>query len=207
MKLTPSQISRINQKIASHRVYYNDIRTELTDHITCKIETELKKVDEFEGLLQKTLTEINPTKFQRQLIIQAHLNSVKEFFGNIGDLRLVFKSITMTVVIGSFINLFSTKNPEFAEAAPKSAFLIACYGGFILTLLANKYLGNSRLLTAATVLFFIATLSQFFLKLERLAWTGGSNQQLLFFMTACFSFILCSGYTNLFSQFKKLKTA
>ena len=207
MKLNPSQISQINQKISSSQVYYTDIRTELTDHIACKIETELKKVDEFEGLLQKTLTEINPSKFQRKLIIQAHLNSVKEFFGNIGDLRIVFKSIAMTVVIGSFINLFSTKNPEFAEVALKDAFLIAYSFGFILTLWANKYLGNSRLLTAATVLFFIATLSQFFLKLERLAWTGASHQHLLFFMTACFSFILCSGYTNLFSQFKKLKTA
>lgn len=207
MMLSPEQIIRINQKIRLRRVKYNDICAEMTDHIACKIEAELKNESEFERLLHTTLLEVNPRKFQRNLLIQAHLNAVKEFFGNIGDLRLVINSIAMTVIIGSFINLFSTNTPEFAETALKSAFVIAYTSGFILTLLANKYIGNSQILTVGTVFFFIATFSQFFLKLERLAWTGASKHQLLFFITACFSFILCSGYANLFRQFKKLKTA
>ncbi|SDA46771.1 hypothetical protein SAMN03080617_00552 [Algoriphagus alkaliphilus] len=207
MMLSPEQIIRINQKIRLRRVKYNDICAEMTDHIACKIEAELKNEIDFERLLHKTMMEVNPRKFQRNLLIQANLNAVKEFFGNIGDLRLVVKSIAMTFIIGSFINLFSKNTPEFAETALKSAFSIAYFLGFILILWANKYIRNSRLLTTGTVFFFIATFSQFFLKLERLAWTGASNHQLLFFMTACFSFILCSGYANLFRQFKKLKTA
>jgi hypothetical protein len=111
----------------------------------------------------------------------------------------------MTFVIGSSINLFSTNTPEFAETVLKTAFLIACHGSFILVLWGNKYLGNSKLLTTANVLFLISTLSQFFLRLEWLTWTGVNDQQLLFLMSACFSFILCSGYSNIYFQFKKLK--
>jgi hypothetical protein len=111
----------------------------------------------------------------------------------------------MTLVVGSFINVFSKNTPEFAEAVLKTSFLIACFSGFVLGLWKTKYLSNSRVLTSANVLFLIASLSQFFLRLEWLTWTGANTQQLLFFMTACFSFILCSGYTNLFRQFRRLQ--
>ncbi|MFN3997730.1 hypothetical protein [Algoriphagus sp.] len=207
MKLTSSQFSQIQRQIGLEKIHHLDIKSELADHIACKIESELSHEDEFEKLLQKAMTEINPKKFQQSLLLQAHLNAVKEFFGNIGDLRLLVKSIVMTFIIGSFINLFSKNTPEFAETVLKTAFLIACYSGFILVLWGNKYFGNSRLLTAANILFLIASLSQFFLRLEWLTWTELNNQQLLFSMTACFSFILCSGYTNIYRQFKKLKTA
>lgn len=203
--LSPSQLDRIRRKISSSQVYYTDIRAELIDHIASKIEAELRDENEFERLLQKSLAEVNPKKFQQSLLIQAHLNSLKEFLGNFGNLKIMVKTIAMTFVIGSFINLFSKNTPEFAETALKSAFLIACYSGFILGLWKNKYLSNSRVLTSANVLFLIASLSQFFLRLEWLTWTGANTQQLLFFMTACFSFILCSGYTNLFRQFRKLQ--
>ena len=203
--LSPQEIARINQKIGPSQVYYTDIRAELVDHFAYKIEAELSNEVEFEGLLQKTLSDINTKKFQREVLIQAHLSSLKEFFGNFGDLRMMAKGIAMTFFIGSFINLFSKNTPEFAEAALKTSFLIACYGGFVLGLWKNTYLSNSRVLTSANVLFLIASLSQFFLRLEWLTWTGANPQQVLFFMTACFSFILCSGYTNLFRQFRKLQ--
>jgi hypothetical protein len=203
--LSPSQLDRINQKISSSQVYYTDIRAELTDHIACKIENGLQNEEDFESLLQKSLTEINPVKFQRQLLMQAHANSFREFLGNFGNLSVLVKTLAMTFMIGSFINLFSKNTPELAETVLKTSFLIACYSGFILGLWKNKYLSNSRVLTSANVLFLIASLSQFFLRLEWLTWTGANTQQLLFFMTACFSFILCSGYTNLFRQFRKLQ--
>ncbi len=205
MKLSFDQIARINQKISSNQVYYTDILAELTDHIACKIENQLQKEEDFEGILQKSLAEVNPDKFQRNLLTQAHLNSLKEFLGNFGNLSVLVKTLAITFVVGSFINLFSKNTPEFAETALKTAFLIACYSGFILGLWKNKYLSNSRVLTSANVLFLIASLSQFFLRLEWLTWPGASDKQLLFFMTACFSFILCSGYTNLFRQFRKLQ--
>lgn len=205
MKLSPKQVSQISQKIGSSQVYYADLRAELTDHIACKIESEITNEGEFESLLQKSLAEVNPKKFQRSLLIQAHLNSLKEFLGNFGDLRIMVKTIIMTFVIGSFINLFSKNTPEFAETTLKISFLIASYSGFVIGLLQNKYLNNSQVLTAANVLFFIASLSQFFLQLEWLTWIGATNRQLLFFMTACFSFILCSGYSNLFRKFQNLQ--
>ncbi|GAB2499307.1 hypothetical protein [Algoriphagus taiwanensis] len=205
MKLSSDQIAQINQKISSSQVYYTDIRAELTDHIACKIENGLQNEEDFEDLLQKSLTEINPGKFQRQLLMQAHANSFREFLGNLANLGVLVKTLAMTLVIGTFINLFSKNTPEFAETVLKTAFLIACYSGFFLGLWKNKYLSNSRVLTSANVLFLIASLSQFFLRLEWLTWTGANIQQLLFFMTACFSFILCSGYTNLFRQFRKLQ--
>lgn len=207
MKLSPNQVSKISQKISSSQVYYTDIRAELTDHIACKIEAELQKEADFEEFLQKTLKEVNPKKFQRSLLIQAHLNSLKKFLTNLGNLRIMVKSILMTFVIGSFINLFSKNTPEFAETVLKTAFLIACYGSFILVLWGNKYFANSKLLTAANVLFLLASLSQFFLRLEWLTWTGATHQQLMFSLSACFSFILCSGYANIYRQFKKLKPA
>jgi hypothetical protein len=203
--LTTQEITQISKKISSNQVYYTDIRAELIDHIASKIEAELRDENEFERLLQKSLAEVNPKKFQQSLLIQAHLNSLKEFLGNFGNLRIMVKTIAMTFVIGSFINLFSKNTPEFAETALKSAFLITCYSGFILGLWKNKYLSNSQVLTSANVLFLIASLSQFFLRLEWLSWTEANNQQLLFFMTACFSFVLCSGYTNLFSKFQNLQ--
>ena len=205
MKLTSEQIDRINQKIKLRRIYYLDIQAELTDHIACKIENELKREQEFELVLQKVVKEVNPKKFQTQLLLQTHTNSFREFLGNFGNLSIMVKTIAMTFVVGSFINLFSKNTPEFAEAVLKSAFIIASFSGFILGLWRNKYLNNSGVLTAANVLFLISSLSQFFLRLEWLTWTEASNQQLLFFMTACFSFILCSGYTNLFRQFRKLQ--
>jgi hypothetical protein len=205
MKLSPNQVSQISQKISSNQVYYTDIRAELTDHIACKIEAELHTEDDFEEVLQKSLAEVNPKKFQRSLLIQAHLNSLKDFLVNLGDVRIMAKTIIMTFVIGFFINLFSKNTPEFAETVLKTAFLIACYGSFIVVLWGNKYFGNSKLLTAANVLFLLASLSQFFLRLEWLTWTGANNQHLLFFFTLCFSFILCSGYTNLFNQFRKFQ--
>jgi ABC-type multidrug transport system fused ATPase/permease subunit len=207
MKLNPQQVSQISQKISSNQVYYADIRAELTDHIACKIEAELHTEDDFEEILQKSLSEVNPKKFQQSLLIQAHLNSLKEFVGNLGNPRIMVKTILMTFLIGSFINLFSKNTPEFAESVLKTAFLIACYGCFILVLWGNKYFGNSKLLTAANVLFLLTSLSQFFLRLEWLTWTGGNNQQILFSLSACFSFIICSGYTNIYRQFKKLKPA
>lgn len=205
MKLNPNHISRIQTRIGLELVYYTDIRAELIDHIACKIETEINREDEFEDLLRKTLTEIDPRKFQRQLLMQAHLNSLKEFLVDFSNLRILVKTIGITFIIGSFINLFSTYTPETAEKALKTAFLIACYSGFILGLWKNKYLRNSQVLTIANILFLTTSFSQFFLRLEWLAWTGASHQQLLFFMTACFSFILCSGYANLFRRIKKVQ--
>lgn len=140
MKLSPNQVSQISQKISSNQVYYTDIRAELTDHIACKIEAELHTEDDFEEVLQKSLAEVNPKKFQRSLLIQAHLNSLKDFLVNLGDVRIMAKTIIMTFVIGSFINLFSKNTPEFAETVLKTAFLIACYGSFIVVLWGNKYL-------------------------------------------------------------------
>ncbi|GMQ30559.1 hypothetical protein [Algoriphagus confluentis] len=203
--LSSTQLDRIRRKISSSQVYYTDIRAELTDHIACKIETEIKDEEEFESLLQKSLAEINPSKFQRNLLIQSHFSSLKELLGNLGNLRIMVKTVGMTLIIGSFINVFSTYTPETAEKALKTAFLITCYGGFVLGLWKNKYLSNSQVLTSANVLFFIASLSQFFLRLEWLAWTGANPKPLLFFMTACFSFILCSGYANLFRKLKKVQ--
>ena len=203
--LSSTQLDRIRRKISSSQVYYTDIRAELTDHIACKIETEIKDEEEFESLLQKSLVEINPSKFQRSLLIQSHFSSLKEFLGNLGNLRIMVKTVGMALIIGSFINLFSTYAPETAEKALKTAFLIACYGGFVLGLWKNKYLSNSQVLTSANVLILIASFSQFFLRLEWLAWTGASHQKLLLFMTACFSFILCSGYANLFRKFKNVQ--
>lgn len=205
MKLTSEQIDRIKQKIKLRRIYYLDIQAELTDHIACKIENELKSEQEFELVLQKVVKEVNPKKFQTQLLLQTHANSFREFLGNFGNLSVMVKTIAMTFVVGSFINLFSKNTPEFAEAVLKSAFVIASFSGFILGLWRNKYLNNSGVLTAANVLFLISSLSQFFLRLEWLTWTGANTQHLLFFITACFSFILCSGYTNLFRQFRKLQ--
>ena len=91
MKLSPNQVSQISQKISSNQVYYTDIRAELTDHIACKIEAELHTEDDFEEVLQKSLAEVNPKKFQRSLLIQAHLNSLKDFLVNLDGL-LVFSS-------------------------------------------------------------------------------------------------------------------
>ncbi|WP_111670492.1 hypothetical protein [Algoriphagus litoralis] len=203
--LTTQEIAQISKKISSSQVFYTDIRAELIDHIASKIEAELRDENEFERLLQKSLAEVNPKKFQQSLLIQAHLNSLKEFLGNFGNLRIMVKTIAMTFVIGSFINLFSKNTPEFAETALKTAFLIASYSGFLVGLWKNKFLSNSQVLTSANVLFLIASLSQFFLRLERLSWTEANNQQLLFFMTACFSFVLCSGYANLFRKFQNLQ--
>ena len=203
MKLSPEHIARIKEKIKFRRVYYSDIQSELTDHIACKIEDELKSEQEFELVLQKVVKEVNPKKFQTQLLLQTHANSFREFFGNFGNIRVMVKTMAITFVVGSFINLFSKNTPEFAEAVLKSAFIIASYSGFILGLWKNKYLNNARVLTSANVLFLVASFSQFVLRLEWLTWTGANTQQLLFFMTACFSFILCSGYRNLFRQFRK----
>lgn len=134
MKLTSEQIDRIKQKIKLRRIYYLDIQAELTDHIACKIENELQKEEDFEDLLHNTLKEFDLGKFQRQLLMQAHTNSFREFLGNFGNLSVLVKTLAITFLIGNFINLFSKNTPEFAETVLKTSFLIACYSGFILGL-------------------------------------------------------------------------
>jgi hypothetical protein len=205
MKLTSSQFSQIQRQIGLEKIHHLDIKSELADHIACKIESELSHKDEFEKLLQRALTEINPKKFQQQLLIQAHLSSLKELFGTIGNPKILAISIGIAILIGTTMHLIP--NPDFFEENLKSGFLIVYSSLFIFGIRKNKSFGNSQILSSLNILVLVASLSHFSIRLDWLQWTGFTSQTLLFSMTAYFSFIVCTGYFILLRKIRKLKTA
>lgn len=205
MKLTTTQLFQIQRWIGLEKVYYSDIKTELADHIACRIESEMNREEDFEPLLEKALVELNPKQFQQRVLLQTHLSSLKDLFGNIGSPKILAISIGFTVLIGAVMHFFPNPNPDFFEKNLKSAFSIPSYSVVIFGLWKNKSLGNSQVLSTLNTIFLLASLSIFFLRVEWLQWTGFNSQILLFFMTAYFSFILCSGYSNLFKKIRKIQ--
>lgn len=107
MKLSKPQIEKINQSIKSG-IYYQDIRSELVDHLASAIEQEMEESEiSFELALDHELAKLNLDKFQRQILLSHHSSAFKKLFAgwvnleNFGLALLAFFVTYFLIHIGS----------------------------------------------------------------------------------------------------------
>ncbi|MCL6260309.1 hypothetical protein M3O96_14500 [Aquiflexum sp. TKW24L] len=107
MKLSKPQIEKINQSIKMG-IYYQDIRSELVDHLASAIEQEMGDGEiSFELALDQQLAKLNLDKFQRQILLSHHSSAFKKLFAgwlnpeNFGLALLAFCVTYFLIHIGS----------------------------------------------------------------------------------------------------------
>jgi len=107
MKLSKPQIEKITQSIKT-AIDYQDIRSELVDHLASAIEQEMAETAiSFEHALDKQLANLNLDKFQRQVLFSHHFSTFKNLCAgwlnpeNFGLALLVFCLTYFLIHIGS----------------------------------------------------------------------------------------------------------
>ena len=107
MKLSKPQIEKINESIKPG-IYYQDIRSELVDHLASAIEKEMEdSTVSFEFALDLELKKLNLDKFQRQVLLSHHSSAFKKLFAgwlnpeNFGLALLAFCVTYFLIHIGS----------------------------------------------------------------------------------------------------------
>ena len=107
MKLSKPQIEKINESIKPG-IYYQDIRSELVDHLASAIEKEMEdSTVSFEFALDLELKKLNLDKFQRQVLLSHHSSAFKKLFEgwlnpeNFGLALLAFCVTYFLIHIGS----------------------------------------------------------------------------------------------------------
>ena len=207
MRLSANQITQIRSLLSQGRIYYTDIREELLDHRASAIEKDMNGGLSFEQAMRNQLKDFNESKFQREILLHTHLGMVKSIFKKMGNFRILFKVLLMTLVIVGFMNLFAAQNPAYSETLLKVSMMIVITLLAILGLLSTRLLRNSQVMSAGNSLFLIGSLSQYFLRLEWLQSTGLSDQILLHGMTFWFCLMLTAGFRVLATQIIKVRTA
>ena len=207
MRLSANQITQIRSLLSQGRIYYTDIREELLDHRASAIEKDMNGGLSFEQAMRNQVKDFNESKFQREILLQTHLGMVKSIFKKMGNFRILFKVLLMTLVIVGFMNLFAAQNPAYSETLLKVSMMIVITLLAILGLLSTRLLRNSQVMSAGNSLFLIGSLSQYFLRLEWLQSTGLSDQILLHGMTFWFCLMLTAGFRVLATQIIKVRTA
>ena len=207
MRLSANQITQIRSLLSQGRIYYTDIREELLDHRASAIEKDMNGGLSFEQAMRNQVMDFNESKFQREILLQTHLGMVKSIFKKMGNFRILFKVLLMTLVIVGFMNLFAAQNPAYSETLLKVSMMIVITLLAILGLLSTRLLRNSQVMSAGNSLFLIGSLSQYFLRLEWLQSTGLSDQILLHGMTFWFCLMLTAGFRVLATQIIKVRTA
>ena len=206
MKLTSLQINQIQSSLASDNIHYDDIKDELVDHRASAIERDMEEGLTFEKAMRNQLKNFNEFEFQREILLHTHLGMVKSIFKEIGNFRILFKVLLMTLVIVGFMNLFAAENPAYSETLLKVSMMIAITLSAILGLFSTRLLRNSQVMAAGNTLFLMGSLSQYFLRLEWLQWTGLSDQVLLYVLTFWFCLILTAGFRVLATRITKVQT-
>ncbi|MDG1278582.1 MAG: hypothetical protein P8O16_14965 [Algoriphagus sp.] len=206
MKLSSDQIIQIQNTISKGSIYYEDIRFELLDHRASAIEGDMKEGVTFEQAMKNQLKDFNEAKFQREILLHTHLGMLKSIFKEMLNFRILFKVLLMTVVIVGFMNLFAAQNPAYSETLLKVSMMIAITLLAILGLFSTRLLRNSQVMSAGNTLFLMGSLSQYFLRLEWLQWTGLSDQTLLYGITFWFCLLLTAGFRVLATRITKVQT-
>lgn len=204
--LSKEKIDQINQKIGSSQVHYTDIRAELADHIASKIEAVITNEDEFEGLLQKSMAEVNPKKFQRQLLICSHLGMAKHLFCEMLRPMILLKSALLCSTWVSLVFFLNDLTPDTAAKHIKT-LMVAGFIGTALLSFSRDLLKNSSLVTAVNTFLLIFFIGQFALTMDLLIFLGLSDESALYTITFLLSLIYVSGISQVTREYKKLKTA
>lgn len=204
MKLSPSQISQIESSLSGGKIYYEDIRAELVDHIASKVEHAMDEGASFDQALSEISKELNPSSFQRRLLVASHLGFFKTIAGNMLQGSIIFKALTMFACFLLLIYFFDY-SPMEAEIHIKTIFISLILGMVILGLLGGL-LKNSQLLSAGNSLWLILCVAQFVLNLDWLVWLGLSPLASIYLIAFFLSLVFIAGFSELVSQAKKLRT-
>jgi hypothetical protein len=200
MKLNPEQVSQISQKISSNQVYYTDIRAELTDHIACKIEAKLTNEQDFEEVLQKSLEDVNPKKFQRRILILSHLGMAKNLFRDMLRPTILFKSAVLCATWILMIFLFDDLSPAAASKHIKTLMISGLLGMAMLSF-SRDLLKSSSLVAEGNTFWLVFCFGQFALNMDLLIFLGLSAEIALYTIIFLLSLIYVSGLYQVTRQF------
>lgn len=207
MKLTPKQISQIHQKIGTWQIYFNDIKAELLDHLSCAIEHRMERGQSFEQAFSETQSKINPRRFQRQILIASHLGMAKKLYRDMLEPMILLKSAVFCATwILMNVLLFEDLAPE-AAAKHIKMLMFSSFLGTALLSFSRDLLKNSLLVASANSFWLIFFIGQFAFNMDLLISLGLSAENALYTITFILSLISVSGLSQITRQYKKLKTA
>jgi hypothetical protein len=202
MKLTTGQITKIQSSLSSGKIYYDDIRAELVDHIASKVEDKMETGIPFEEALQSVQKDIDPFNFQMKLLIASHVGFVKTIASNMLKGSMLLKSILLFAVWVIIINFFEY-SPDVAEKHVKTIFISTTVGLAIMGLWGGL-LKNSNVVSAGNSLWLIICISQFALNLDFMVWLGLSPLASIYLITFLLSLLFIAGLSEVVLQTKKL---
>ena len=204
MKLSSDQISQIQSSLSGGKIYYDDIREELVDHIASNVEDAMETGIPFEIAFSGIRKEIKPSTFQMRLLVASHIGFVKTIASNMLKGSILLRSILLFAVWVIILNFFEY-SPEVAEMHLKTIF-ISTTVGFALMGLWGGFLKTSKVVAAGNTLWLTICISQFVLKLDLFLWLGLSPIVAIYLITFLFSLLFIAGLSEVVSQTKKLRT-
>lgn len=205
MKLTKNQIHKIQSSLSGRRIYYDDIKAELVDHFASKVEDAMEKGSSFDKAFSEISKEINPSQFQRKLLLATHIGFLKNIASNMLKGSILLKSILLFAVWVIIINFFEY-SPDVAERHVKTIF-IGTTVGLALIGLWGGLLKNSKVVAAGNTLWLMICISQFVLNLDLMVWLGLSPILAIYLITFLLSHLFIAGLSEVVFQTKRLKTA
>ena len=203
MKLTNQQINLIQNATPKGSIYYNDIKEEMIDHISSKVEDLIESGIGFDDAFGQVRKEINFSTFQRQLLIASHLGFFKKIFLNLLKGSVLLKATLIFAVCLSLSLIFDYR-PEEAEKHIKTMFVSSTIGLALMGLWAGL-LKNSQVMSAGNSLWLILCISQILLDLDFLVWIGLAPIAGISLITFLLSSLYISGLIEVVHQAKKLK--
>ncbi|SFB15991.1 hypothetical protein [Algoriphagus aquimarinus] len=201
MKLTSEQISQIQSSLSGGKIYYDDIRAEMVDHIASKVEDAMEQGIPFEEALESAQKDINPFNFQMKLLVASHLGFFKTIVSNMLKGSILLKSIPLFAVCLFFI--YFDQSPEASEKHVKTIFISATVGWALMGLWGGL-LKNSKVVAAGNTLWLIVCISQVVLNLDFIVWLGIPPQIAIYLITFLLSLLYIAGLSEVVFQTKKL---
>ncbi len=201
MKLSSDQITKIEASLSGGKIYYDDIRAEMVDHIASKVEDALETGIPFEEALESAQKDINPFNFQMKLLVASHLGFVKTIASNMLKGSILLKSIPLFAVCLFFI--YFDQSLEASEKHVKTIFISTTIGWALMGLWGGL-LKNSKVVSAGNTLWLLICISQFALNLDLMVWLGLPPQIAIYMITFLLSLLYIAGLSEVVFQTKKL---
>lgn len=207
MKLNKNQISKIKNFISIGNIHYEDIREELEDHLASAVEEKMNSGLSFELALSEKQSRFNPSKLQRDILINTHWGMIKGIFKRMKSIPVVLISLIIAFLISGLLIQILDLSPDYSEKIIKTVVMVQITLTAVFGLFRTRYLKNSQIMSSGNSLFLLGSLSQFLLRLEWFQWIGFTNEQALFMMCFWFTLLLISGFTQLIVTTKRIQIA
>lgn len=164
MKLTPIQINAIEKYLEKDKIFYEDIRMEMTDHIATTLEEQLAQGDDFDTALRAYMNShlkvklLTAAKEQEVLRDKQNRNTI---FRQLGSKRgMVFFIITCVLIELSTFEKWAFRSYEFIMILGVVAYMVSE------PWMAEKYVFIKRIFSVSVFYYMIPFL--FVLKINKL---------------------------------------